>query len=186
MTDHVEVTSPARHFAPLAIILSIPLIFAAIFFYTSPVVLETGGQQGIFKCGSPSSPNTDAKNICSVPEDVERSKALYSGLSGVALLGLGVVWMVRGGSRDEEEWDDDGPRPRRGRDEDIDLRAEPRRDRSRDDVEDRDPDIDEPGSQTRPERRGADGRRSLLKDDDFADPQPRRRADDDWSSDGWR
>lgn len=218
MTDHTEATSPTRRFAPLAIIVAIPLLFAAIFFYTSPVVLETGGEQGIFKCGSPSSPNSDAKNVCSQPEKVERNKAIYSGLSGVALLGLGAVWLLRG-QRHDDEWDeDDEPRRRRG--DDIDLRGDDRdrdrrgrrRDSDRDEDEglrgvgrdreesrsrdesrsrgvadrgDRDGDLDdELEPETRSSRRG--GRRSVLRDDDFADPSPRRRADDDWSSDGWR
>ncbi|NYF99597.1 hypothetical protein [Janibacter cremeus] len=204
MNEHTEATSTTRQIAPLAIILGIPLIFAAVFFYTSPVVLETGGQQGIFKCGSPSSPNTDAKNVCNDPETVARNKAIYSGLSGVSLVGLGAFWLLRG-RRDDEDWDDDRPR-RRGHD-DIDLRADTRdrdedlRDRG-DDVpptaerseglrgvdngRDRavDDDLDVADSRTARRRRG--GRRSVLRDDDFASPAPRRRADDDWSSDGWR
>lgn len=194
MTDLAVAPSPTRHFAPLAIILGIPLLFAAIFFYTSPVVLETGGPQGIFKCGSPSSPNTDAKNVCSEPEDVERNKALYSGLSGVALIGLGAVWLLRGQrDRDEEEWDDDEPRPRR-RGDGIDLRGpvrdEPRsRSRVADDVEpDEDVDRVEDANvtQSRATRRASGKRRSVLRDDDFGEASPRRRKDDDWASDGWR
>ncbi len=205
MTDHVGAPSPTRQFAPLAIMLSIPLLFAAIFFYTSPVVLETGGQQGIFKCGSPSSPNGDAKNICSEPERIERNKALYSGLSGATLLGLGAVWLLRGHSRDDEDWDDEGTRGRR--DEEIDLRTEPRGETARRDGlrsgvgsrRERRAEATEEGRRSGQERDiggAADepsaprdtstGRRSVLRDDDFGDPQPRRRADDDWSSDGWR
>ncbi len=216
MTEHSEATSPTRQFAPLAIIVAIPLLFAAVFFYTSPVVLETGGEQGIFKCGSPSSPNSDAKNVCAQPEKVERNKAIYSGLTGAGLLGLGAVWMLRGQRRDE--WDDDEDAPRRRRDDDIDLRGErgrdrgdslrgapERRSRREDDLdaeaerrprrEDdldaeaerrprRDDDLDAEPEETRSSRRG---RRSVLRDDDFADPPARRRGDDDdWSSDGWR
>ena len=219
MTDHTEATSPTRQFAPLAIIIAIPLLFAAVFFYTSPVVLETGGEQGIFKCGSPSSPNSDAKNVCAQPEKVERNKAIYSGLAGVGLLGLGAGWMLLGQRRDE--WDDDEDGPRRRRDDDIDLRGDRDRDRGRreslrgaperrsrrdddfdaeperrsrrdDDLDpeperrsrrDEDADLD-PEPETRSSRRS---RRSVLRDDDFADPPARRRADDDdWSSDGWR
>ena len=205
MTDHTEATSPTRQFAPLAIIIAIPLLFAAVFFYTSPVVLETGGEQGIFKCGSPSSPNSDAKNVCAQPEKVERNKAIYSGLAGVGLLGLGAGWMLLGQRRDE--WDDDEDGPRRRRDDDIDLRGDRDRDRgrreslrgaperrSRRDDDDfdaeperrsrRDDDLDPDPEETRSSRRS---RRSVLRDDDFADPPARRRADDDdWSSDGWR
>lgn len=182
MTDHTEATSTTRQIAPLAIILGIPLIFAAVFFYTTPVVLETGGQQGIFKCGSPSSPNTDAKNVCNDPETIARNKAIYSGLSGASLVGLGAVWLLRG-QRDDDDWDDDDDdRPRRRRHDDIDLRADAR---ERDtDLRDRDDDLAPEDS--RSARRRAGGRRSVLRDDDFADPGPRRRADDDWSSDGWR
>src|SRR5699024_5262151 len=135
MTDPIEPTSPTRQFAPLAILLGIPLVFAAIFFYTSPVVLETGGEQGIFKCGSPSSPNSDAKNVCAQPEKVERNKAIYSGLSGVALLGLGGFWMLRGHRDEDDEWEDED-RPGRRRDDDIDLRGE-RRGRDRNEVSER-------------------------------------------------
>lgn len=204
MTDHTEATSTTRQIAPLAIVLGIPLIFAAVFFYTTPVVLETGGQQGIFKCGSPSSPNSDAKNVCDDPETIARNKAIYSGLSGVSLVGLGALWLLRG-QRDDDEWDDEDL-PRRRRDDDIDLRGDTRqRDRDpreRDDslggVErdrpedlrgvgrDRDLDDDLPPRESRSARRRSGGRRSVLRDDDFADPGPRRRADDDWSSDGWR
>lgn len=195
MTDHTEATSTTRQIAPLAIVLGIPLIFAAVFFYTTPVVLETGGQQGIFKCGSPSSPNSDAKNVCDDPETIARNKAIYSGLSGVSLVGLGAVWLLRG-QRGDDEWDDDDL-PRRRHDDDIDLRGETRgRDRDpreRDDSlravgRDRDHDLDDdlPPRESRSARRRSGGRRSVLRDDDFADPGPRRRADDDWSSDGWR
>lgn len=195
MTDHTEATSTTRQIAPLAIVLGIPLIFAAVFFYTTPVVLETGGQQGIFKCGSPSSPNSDAKNVCDDPETIARNKAIYSGLSGVSLVGLGAVWLLRG-QRGDDEWDDDDL-PRRRHDDDIDLRGGTRgRDRDpreRDDSlravgRDRDHDLDDdlPPRESRSARRRSGGRRSVLRDDDFADPGPRRRADDDWSSDGWR
>lgn len=202
MTDHTEATSPTRRFAPLAIIVAIPLLFAAIFFYTSPVILETGGEQGIFKCGSPSSPNSDAKNVCAQPEKVERNKAIYSGLSGVALLGLGAVWMLRG-QRHDDEWDEDAPV--RGRGDDIDLREDTRdrgrrSDRERGDglrgaprdreaprgraAEDRGTELDDDAGSEVPEsrssRRGSGGRRSVFRDDDFADPAPRRRADDDF------
>lgn len=198
MNDHTEATSTTRQIAPLAIILGIPLIFAAVFFYTSPVVLETGGAQGIFRCGSPSSPNTEAKNVCDDPETVARNKAIYSGLSGVSIVGLGALWLVRG-RREDDGWDDDEDRPRGRRGADIDLRVDTRdrddslrgveRDRPESprtvdrDIED-DADVDMPES--RSTRRRAGGRRSVLRDDDFADPAPRRRADDDWSSDGWR
>lgn len=195
MTDLAVAPSPTRHFAPLAIIAGIPLLFAAIFFYTSPVVLETGGPQGIFKCGSPSSPNTDAKNICSEPETVERNKALYSSLSGVSLIGLGAVWLLRGQRHEEDEWDEDAVRPRR-RGDDIDLRGpvrdEPRgRSRVADDVE---PDVepeagrveDADATQSRSARRAPGKRRSVLRDDDFGEATSRRRKDDDWASDGWR
>lgn len=188
MTDHTAAITPSRQFAPLAIILGIPLIFAAIYFYTSPVTLLTGGDQGIFKCGSPNSPNTDAKNVCDDPEGIQRNQAIYSGLSGATLLGLGVVWMVRGASRDEEEWDDDGPR--RGGDDDIDLRGDgPRARRElRSGVAERRPRRDETDDEVGDDNRSArrTSRRSVLRDDDFADPEPRRRGDDDWSSDGWR
>lgn len=212
MTDHTEATSPTRQFAPLAIIVAIPLLFAAVFFYTSPVVLETGGEQGIFKCGSPSSPNSDAKNVCAQPEKVQRNQAIYSGLSGVGLVGLGAVWLLRGQRRDEWDEDDDGPRRRRDDDEDGprrrrdgDLRGDrergrgdslrgapaPERRARRDDDLDaeperrsrRDDDLDAEPEETRSSRRS---RRSVLRDDDFAAPPARRRSDDDWSSDGWR
>lgn len=210
MNDHTEATSTTRLIAPLAIILGIPLLFAAVFFYTTPVVLETGGAQGIFKCGSPSAPNTEAKNVCSIPEKVARNKAMYSGLSGVALVGLGAVWLLRG-QRHDDDWDDDeDDRPRRRRDDDIDLRADTRDrevERDRVDTRDRDVERDRPEGlrgvdrrrerdrdddaaiemdDSRAARRRSGGRRSVLRDDDFADPEPRRRADDDWSSDGWR
>lgn len=200
MTDHTEATSTTRQFAPLAIILGIPLIFAAFFFYTSPVVLETGGAQGIFKCGSPSSPNVESKNTCAVSESIARNKAIYSGLSGVALVGLGAVWLLRG-QRHDDDWEDDGPRRRGG--DDVDLRGDDRlpaggpqgrladpddeplrgvgRDRSRSASDDLD-DVDD----SRAARRRGEGRRSVLRDDDFGESAPRRRADDDWSTDGWR
>lgn len=214
MTEHSEATSATRQFAPLAIILGIPLIFAAIFFYTSPVVLETGGEQGIFKCGSPSAPNVESKNTCSVSESVAKNKAIYSGLSGAALIGLGAVWMVRG-QRHEDDWDDE--RPSRRRDDDIDLRpgradrderderderprsaAAPERslretdeplrgvERSRSSRLDDDLDTDSRDLDSRAERRRAQERRPLLRDDDFGEAPPRPRPDDDWSSDGWR
>lgn len=196
MTEHPAGHSPTRQFAPLAIILAIPMLFAAIFFYTTSIMLPTGGEQGIFKCGSPASPNIEAKNVCSEPEDVERNKALYSGLSGVALIGLGAVWLLRGQrdrDEEEEEWDDDEPRPRR-RGDDIDLRGpvrdEPRsRSRVADDVEpDEDVDRVEDAdvTQSRATRRASGKRRSVLRDDDFGEASPRRRKDDDWASDGWR
>ena len=215
MTDPIEPTSPTRQFAPLAILLGIPLVFAAIFFYTSPVVLETGGEQGIFKCGSPSSPNSDAKNVCAQPEKVERNKAIYSGLSGVALLGLGGFWMLRGHRDEDDEWEDED-RPRRRRDDDIDVRDE-RRGRDRNEVSERGlrgvsrgrsrrsraaEDVDEDRSDAGPEadvertRSSRRGDRRSVREDDFDDPEPRRRTDDepaprrrtddDWSSDGWR
>lgn len=200
MTEHTEAISPTRKFAPLAIILAIPLLFAAVFFYTSPVVLETGGDQGIFKCGSPSSPNTKAENVCQEPEKVERNKAMYSGLSGVALLGLGAVWLLRGQRDEDDELDEDGrardidlreDREDRGRGRRESLRGvDPDRDRSRGRAADEEPDVGTPDDvgtvETRSSRRGPGGSRSVLRDDDFADPAPRRRTDDDWSSDGWR
>ena len=206
MIDHTEATSPLRQIAPLAIILGIPLLFAALFFYTTPVVLETGGQQGIFKCGSPSSPNSEAENVCQESETIARNKAIYSGLSGVALVGLGAVWMVRG-QRREDEWDDEDA-PRRRRSDDIDLRADTReRDRGdrgrddslrgveRDELRGVDRDVDDRGfdarhddeiEDSRAARRRSGGRRSMLRDDDFADRGSRRGDEDDWSSDGWR
>lgn len=215
MTEHLVATSPTRQFAPLAIIFGIPLLFAAIFFYTTPIMIPSGGAQGIFKCGSPSSPNSDAKNVCQEPESVGKNKALYSGLSGLALVGLGAVWMLRGQRDDEEEWDEGSPRrrPRRGDDDDIDLRAgtgerdklrgpdrsrvrETERTRSRaaddvtpDEVEDVDEDADD--AQTRSSRRSSGKRRAVLRDDDFGESSPPRRKgdsrkDDDWDSDGWR
>lgn len=188
MTEHSEATSPTRQFAPLAIIAAIPLLFAAVFFYTSPVVLETGGEQGIFKCGSPSSPNSDAKNVCAQPEKVERNKAIYSGLTGAGLLGLGAVWMLRGQRRDE--WDEDEDGPRRWRDDD-ELRGD--RDRGRGDAlrgaperrSRRDDDLDEePGRRS---RRDDDldeepGRRSRRDDDLDEAPERRSRRDDDLES----
>lgn len=175
MTENTEASSPTRQFAPLAIILGIPLIFAAIFFYTSPVILVTGGEQGIFKCGAPSSPNTDADNVCAQPEKAARNKAIYSGLSGAGLVGLGAVWLLRGQRRDDDdEWDDE--RPRR-RSDDIDLRADAdTRSRRRDDKEDLD--ADEPRASRRDEARRS------RRDDDLDSRSLRR--DDDWSSDGWR
>lgn len=206
MTDHTGATSPTRQFAPLAIILGLPLLFAAIFFYTSPVVLETGGEQGIFKCGSPSSPNSDAKNVCGVPEKAQRLQAVYSGLSGVALVGLGSVWLFRGGHRDEDEWDED--EPRRGRGRDIDLREDPdderpgrsgrsglrsgiagrreRGDRDEDEIPPRrgrsarEDDFSETDDvpESRASRRRSRGRRPD-PEDDLAGPPSRRRADDE-------
>lgn len=179
MTDHTGAPSTVRLFAPLAIILGIPLIFAALFFYTSPVVLETGGPQGIFKCGSPSSPNTDAKNVCNDPESIARNKAIYSGLAGVSLLGLGLVWLLRG-QGDDEVFTDDEFGPRRHDDGDSRAGDRDRHPRGRDDA--LATDVDEGH---RPPVRGRE-RRSVLRDDDFADPDARRRTDDDWSADGWR
>lgn len=196
MTENTEASSPTRQFAPLAIILGIPLIFAAIFFYTSPVILVTGGEQGIFKCGAPSSPNTDADNVCAQPEKAARNKAIYSGLSGAGLVGLGAVWLLRGQRRDDDdEWDDERPRrragrcrrsadadERRGADEPLRGARRDRRDdadtrsRRRDDKEDLD--ADEPRASRRDEARRS------RRDDDL-DSRSRRR-DDDWSSDGWR
>lgn len=197
MTEHTEASSPTRQFAPLAIILGIPLIFAAIFFYTTPVTLVTGGDQGIFKCGSPSSPNSDADNVCAQPEKTERNKAIYSGLSGAGLVALGSVWLLRGQRRDDDEWDDERPRrrsdeidlrtdadERRGGDEPLrGARRERRADadsrsRRRDEDEDLDLDADEPRAPRRDEARRS------RRDDDL-DSRSRRR-DDDWSSDGWR
>lgn len=211
MTDHSEATSATRQFAPLAIILGIPLVFAAVFFYTTPVVLETGGEQGIFICGSPSEPNVESKNTCEVSESIAKNKAIYSGLSAVGLLGLGAVWMLRG-QRHEDDWDDE--RPSRHRDDDIDLRrgradrderderprsaAAPERplreadeplrgvERSRLSRLDDDLDTDSRDLDSRAERRRAQERRPLLRDDDFGEAPPRPRPDDDWSSDGWR
>ena len=209
MTEHPVAPSPTRQFAPLAIILGIPLIFAAIFFYTTPIMIPSGGAQGIFKCGSPSSPNTEAKNVCQEPESVGKNQAVYSGLSGVALLGLGAVWMLRGQRGEDDEWEGDGPRSRR--EDDIDLRSDDRgrgaardtgrgslrgaprsrededrpRARAADDVE-TDPDEHDDVEETRVSRRSSGKRRSVLRDDDFADPPVRRRSDDDWESDGWR
>lgn len=213
MTEHLAATSPTRQFAPLAIILGIPLLFAAIFFYTTPIMLETGGEQGVFKCGSPSSPNAEAKNVCQEPESVGKNQAVYSGLSGVALIGLGAVWMLRGQRDEDDEWESDAPRSRR--DDDIDLRSDDRgrdtargtdRDAARDSLrgaprsgkdgerqrsraaDDSDAHSDESDDmdETRSSRRSSGKRRSVLRDDDFADPPARRRSDDDWESDGWR
>lgn len=210
MTDLSEATSPTRRFAPLAIIVAIPLLFAAIFFFVTPVVLETGGEQGIFKCGAPSSPNADAGNVCSQPEKVQRNQAIFSGLAGAGLLGLGVVWLLRGQRRDEDEWDDEdhdyrrrdddhgvgetrdrGRRADRGRG--AGLRGSSRdrgtdRSRAADDDFATDTGAERDAAETRSSRRAAGGRRSVLSDDDFADRPARRRADDDddWSSDGWR
>ncbi|WP_156466279.1 hypothetical protein [Janibacter sp. Soil728] len=213
MNEHPVAPSPTRQFAPLAVILGIPLLFAAIFFYTTPIMIPSGGAQGIFKCGSPSSPNVEAKNVCLEPESVGKNKAVYSGLSGVALIGLGAVWMLRGQRDEDDEWEGDARRSRR--DDDIDLRSDDRgrdtargtdrdagrgslrggprsgedsewqRSRPADDSEahtDEGDDTDE----TRVSRRSSGKRRSVLRDDDFADPPARRRSDDDWESDGWR
>lgn len=207
MTEHLAATSPTRQFAPLAIILGIPLLFAAIFFYTTPIMIPSGGAQGIFKCGSPSSPNSDAENVCKEPESVGKNKALYAGLSGLALIGVGSVWMFRGQRDDEDEWDEGAPRQRSRRDEDIDLRADagerdklrgPDRSRARDiertrsrTADDVTPEEDEDDSPTRSSRRSSGTRRAVLRDDDFGESSPPRRKadsrkDDDWDSDGWR
>lgn len=196
-----------RKFAPLAIILGIPMIFAAIYFYTTPVVLITGGDQGIFKCGSPSSPNSDAKNVCQDPERVERNKAVYSGLSGVALIGLGVATTLVGARRGEDDEDFfDDERPRRGRG-DIDLRDDDeesrvrgsdaplrgaRRERGerRERLDDDFADAPETRGSRRERRLSRDDTpdepRSRRRDDDLDALPSRRRDDDDWASDGWR
>lgn len=109
--------------------------------------------------------------------------------------------------RDERAREHDDDRPRGRRSDDVDLRVDTRDDdvdrgrsdglrgvdRRRDrDLDDRDRDRDMGGDtdleidDSRATHRRSGGRRSALRDDDFADPSPRRRADDDWSSDGWR
>ncbi|UUZ43630.1 hypothetical protein LP422_11850 [Janibacter limosus] len=103
MTEHPVAPSPTRQFAPLAIILGIPLIFAAIFFYTTPIMIPSGGARGIFKCSSPSSPNTESKNVCREPESVGKNRAVYSGAvrGGAARSGRGLAaaWSARRGRR---------------------------------------------------------------------------------------
>ncbi len=187
MTEHTGAHSPTRFFAPMAIILGIPLLFAAIYFYTSPVVLMTGGEQGIFKCGSPSSPNTDAKNVCAVPEEDAQKKAMYAGASGIVLVGLGAAWLLLPGRRDEDEWDE---RDRRRRDDDWDERDR----RRRDDVDEDHDDVAEDDSPRQEhldpsESRSARHRGRPVRSDERPSrrrPPRDRRSDDDWASDGWR
>ena len=82
----------------LAIILGIPLIFAAIFFYTSPVTLVTGGDQGIFKCGAPSSPRSTV-NVSrrSVPRRERVSVAVTASLMRRCCAGGFRKWPRGGG-----------------------------------------------------------------------------------------
>lgn len=164
------------------------LIGVAVYYYFTPVYLLKP-EGGVFECGSPSSPNSEAKNICGPPEQLHYARALLA-------LGLGVLVVVLGfalfGTNtvrnrafldDEDDEDDELDRDEdRGRDRDRDR--DERRDRDRyEDDHDRDELLDPA------ESRSARHHRSARSDEDperRRRPARDRRSDDDWASDGWR
>lgn len=195
--------STVRTETKIAVILGLCLVGLAAYFYFTPVYLLKA-EGGIFGCGSPASPNTDAKNICGAPEGVSQARA-YTALGiGVMVIVLGFALFGLGGARNvvaEDEMDDD---------DEIDLSSDRRARGGSSSERDEPADGEREVGESRSSRR-ASGRRSVLRDDDFADPaprervdddlaepsprrradddlaeRPRRRTDDDWASDGWR
>ena len=217
MTEHAEgsrTISRVRTGTKVAAMEGLSLMGLAAYFYFAPVYLLKA-EGGVFVCGSAASPNTEADTICGAPESLNQARALASLGIGLLVILLGFAFFGLERDRNDavaSEWDEDidlrdEDRDRdRDRDEDEDEergaalrgagRGRPGRSRAAEDVgesradEDTGADVEE----TRSSRRG--GRRSVLRDDDFADPAPRRRreedpaprrrVDDDWSSDGWR
>ncbi len=166
------------------------LIGVAIYYYFTPVYLLKP-EGGVFECGSPSSPNSDAKNICGPPEQLHYARALLA-------LGLGVLVVVLGfalfgtnsvrnhGFLDDEVGEDHDERDDRGRYDDRDRDRDLDDDRDRDDDRGRDRDRDDLLDPA--ESRSARHRRSRSDDEPERRRRPSRdrRSDDDWASDGWR
>ena len=206
--------STMRNETKIALIVGLCVIGLAAYFYFTPIYLLKA-EGGIFGCGSPASPNVEAKNICGAPEKVSQARAFTALGIGLMIIILGFALFGLGRARNylaDDEMDDD----------DIDLRshssqraersesAEPsegrglragnsnRRLRSestteRDEPIDHDRDVPESRSARRESSRrplrdtdfGEESRRHRA-DDGTAERTSRRRSDDDWESDGWR
>ncbi|MET4078955.1 hypothetical protein [Janibacter sp. UYMM211] len=164
-----------------SVILGLPFLMLAGYFYLTPVSLPQGGG-GLFFCGSAASPNVEAQATCDGPETSNRYKAaaaLGAGL-GVPVLGLVLFGTTRRtqSARDIDlRHDDDLDEDRDGlRRDEREARHERRGRRSPFDDERR---RDEPA-------RGRTARRRDEEDDvdsldlDDEPRRARRRSDDDW------
>lgn len=169
-----------------SVVLGLPFLMLAAYFYLTPISLEQGGEGGLFYCGSAASPNVEADKTCSAPETSNRYKAaagLGSGI-GVPVLGLLLFGTTRRTQssrdidlrRDDDRHDDadglrrdeDSRRDRRGRrspfDDDRPRREErdqPARARTsrRDEEDDDDVDSLDLDDEPRRSRRRSDGDR---------------------------
>lgn len=189
--------STVRTETKIAVILGLCLVGLAAYFYFTPVYLLKA-EGGIFGCGSPASPNTDAKNICGAPEQVSQARALTALGIGLLVIVLGFALFGLGGARNvvaEDDMDDDDEIDLRFDSSDSSDRAEKsdraeqtegrglrsglsgRRSRSGSSRERDEPAERERAAESRSSRRDS-GRRSV-RDDDFEDSAPRHRADDD-------
>lgn len=195
-TREPRTISTIRTGTKVAVIVGLCLIGVAAYYYFTPVYLLKA-EGGVFECGSPSSPNTEAKNICGAPEQVHYARALLALGLGVLVVVLGFALFGTGSVRNRPFLDDEEAEERedRGRDEDRDRddwdrdddRDEDRdrgrgRDRRRDREWDRDDLLDPEESRSARHRRS----RSDEEPERRRRPSRDRRSDEDWASDGWR
>ncbi|QFQ30076.1 hypothetical protein EEW87_006760 [Janibacter melonis] len=166
-----------------SIVLGLPFLMLAAYFYLTPISLAQGGREGgYFFCGSAASPNVEAAKTCDGPETSNRYKAaaaLGAGL-GVPVLGLVLFGTTRRtqSARDIDlRHDDDLDEDRDGlRRDEREARHERRGRRSPFDDERR---RDEPARGRTARRRDEDDDVDSLDLDD--EPRrARRRSDDDW------
>lgn len=180
--DHAS-TSTLRIGTKIAILVGVPFLILAAYFFFAPVYLEQAGG-GLFRCGTAASGNLESENVCGAPESLNRLRAIISLAIGLVVIVLGFA--LFGVNRDDD-WDDDVDLHDRrgGRDAEGDesrqvgrLREDSRRRR------DDDWDDDEPRTRRSDRVRARDldedrprSSRSPARDD------RRGRSDDDWDLD---
>ncbi|WP_068253921.1 hypothetical protein [Janibacter corallicola] len=182
-TREARTISTIRTGTKVAVIVGLCLIGVAVYYYFTPVYLLKP-EGGVFECGSPSSPNTEAKNICGAPEQLHYARALLALGLGVLVVVLGFALFGTDSVRNRAFLDDEDEELDRDEERDRDRGERRDRDRDRDEDErDRDELLDPA------ESRSARHRRSARSDEDTERrrrPARDRRSDDDWASDGWR
>lgn len=158
MSDsYARSSSSLRTGTKIAILVGVPLIVLAVYYFLAPVFFEQSGG-GIFRCGSAASPNADSATTCGPPEALNRLRAIISLAIGLVVIILGFALF---GVNRHDDWDDD-----------IDLHDERRGGRDERDEEPR-----QAGRLREDTRRHrADGdERPARREDRWEDDEPRRR-----------